>query len=221
MIDIGTVNNYIQIGLWVGAAIAYSRKMWKDRRIEPPFTSFRNRLIGYALIAGLLISSASLYYNLKPRTVVQTVYIPQPTPARIIMGWGDVSGKNCSVSVDPTGLLKYRDAYEVGVICGFTDPAIDKFEDQNVTITPLYTIGLQPFDIATPWSKPMAAALEKAAQEAKRLSHNPCAAGAIPTWFEVVVLPKGTNIADIHKLSDVPRFGGIILSQQQNRPPTA
>ncbi len=38
-------------------------------------------------------------------------------------------------------------------------------------------------------------------------------AGTVDVWFETVLLPKNFDIAKIKTLSDVPRYGGLILSE--------
>jgi hypothetical protein len=215
MADLGTAINYVQVALWLYGSFVWVRKMVRDKKFElDPFGHIGNRLIGYAIAAGLLISSASLYYNYRPRTVTQTTYVQQPLPPAIIQGWGDTSGKNCTVQINPGAVYRYKDTDEIAVACGFVNSGVDKFEDDTITITPLYTIGLQPFALSAPWSKSMAALLEKAGREVKIAEHNQCASAEIPTWYELILLPKGTQISDIHKLSDIPRFGGLILSQQ-------
>jgi hypothetical protein len=35
----------------------------------------------------------------------------------------------------------------------------------------------------------------------------------IAIWNEVLLIPKTSNPSNVHRLSDVPRYGGAILSQ--------
>jgi hypothetical protein len=36
----------------------------------------------------------------------------------------------------------------------------------------------------------------------------------VSTWREALLIPKGTDMNIIHRLSDVPKYGGKILKQQ-------
>jgi hypothetical protein len=212
--DLGTINNYVQVILWVGAGIAYVRKVLKDRKLEMPFSDLHNRLIGYALVIGLVISSASLYYTHKPR--IQTVYVPTPVlKPRIIIGWGPL-GLNCGFTINAVPLMIFADKDDVAMVCGMSDATRDKLEDDRITISSLFTILPQNIDILSPYSAPMAEALKKFQDDSLKnvpASQKNQTSFVVPIWYEVAVLPKGTNPKDIHKLSDIPRYGGEILSQ--------
>jgi hypothetical protein len=42
----------------------------------------------------------------------------------------------------------------------------------------------------------------------------PGARYSVSTWYETILLPKGTDRTNIRQLADVPRYGGKILSQE-------
>jgi hypothetical protein len=208
--DLGTINNYVQVVLWVGAGIGYARKMLKDRKLEMPFNDLHNRLIGYALLAGLAISSASLYYTYRPR--IQTIYVPTPiAKPRIIVGWGP-PGPNCGFVIDAAPLVIFADKNNVAMVCGMSDATRDKYEDERITVSSPFTIQPQMLSISAPYSALMADAVNKARENTPTPTRDKSNV-AVPIWYEVVVIPKGTNLSDIHKLSDIPRYGGEILSQ--------
>jgi hypothetical protein len=83
------------------------------------------------------------------------------------------------------------------------DPTVDKFEDQRITVSALRTIAIGPIEITTPLSKPMS-------DELKQL--NAAGVKQFSEWHEVVLLPKGTPVSEIRKLSDVRRYQGKILT---------
>lgn len=75
--DWGSINNLIQDGLWLAGGVVWLRKMHKDRKVEMPFgVGFWTA--GVLITIGLIISSFSLYFSLKPRTIVRTVTMERP-----------------------------------------------------------------------------------------------------------------------------------------------
>jgi hypothetical protein len=84
-------------------------------------------------------------------------------------------------------------------------------------VTPMFTIRPEDMEILAVSSQKMRDAGNKMFDEAfpgvppdQRVGKKI----VIGVWAEVVLVPKGTNIANIQKLNDVPKYGGKILSQE-------
>lgn len=219
--EVGTIVAWIQLAVWLSAAAVGIGKIIKRSREKDRLEELNLSQKGiYALLVlGLLVSSASLYFNYRPRivekTVVQTVQEP---PRQIFKAWGSTDPTKCFSVLDTVRLMNYADKYDVAVICGLTDPTVDKFEDQRITVSSTYTIRPGDLEIAAPLSMAMTNAVQHLRDEAvKSLPTKPKRGTVItlqiPMWYETVLILKGTLAADIRKLSDVPRYGGKILSQ--------
>src|SRR2546426_2358049 len=113
---------------------------------------------------------------------------------QIVVAWGSVEG--CREDINGKALMDYQDKYKVAFICGLKDDTKDKFEDEDVTVSSLFTIR-PSIEIRVPLSSKMAA--RKAATRSTAI------------WYETILLPNGTDVSLIHRVSDVPRYGGKIL----------
>lgn len=127
-------------------------------------------------------------------------------------------GASCAGTIDATKLsLRLRSKYEIALACGFVDPSTDAFKDDRITVSPLFT----PQDavvIVVPMRKVMADALERDRQDAVKRSAAPKGAQLTlgnTIWFKGVLLPKGTDVSSIHRLSDVPTHGGELRDGPQ------
>jgi hypothetical protein len=135
----------------------------------------------------------------------------QPTILRQTL----VGGQLCGGSVDVSQLKRFGADYDVALMCGFNDPTVDRFEDHRTTITKPFGIHAQA-DLL-PMSRPYSAVMTETIQ--KTLESVKIPKGAIvnvnvSTWTEIVLVRRGTGTSDIHKLSDVVKHGGKILSQE-------
>jgi hypothetical protein len=134
---------------------------------------------------------------------------------RVIIGWGG-AGSVCSSLINSAPYLELRDKFNVVVACCITDPTTDKFEDHRITLSAPFTIRPDPIEITVPWTKEMndtiTAMKKEAISQMPKAQRNQTNANAIavPVWYQVFLLPKGTPISDIHRLSDIARFGGVI-----------
>ncbi len=217
--DLGTANNYIQLVIWIVGGIVWVRKMRRDKKLPISALNQSARLAGYGIMAGLVISSFSLYFNFQPRIVERVVIqtVQQPPKQRIITGWGYPDISHCVAILNSAPLMEYSEKYDVAVVCGIIDPKVDKYQDQRITISQAFTIRPGAIDIETPSAKSMLDAVENIKKES--LKGFPAKKGTkirmqLPMWYEAVLIPKGMGVADIRKLADVPRYGGRILPQE-------
>jgi hypothetical protein len=135
----------------------------------------------------------------------------------VLLGWGGPT-PFCNAQVNGLRLVELRDKYAVAVVCGLPQDGVDRFEDKKITVSSLYTISAEPILSHTAYSVEMAQHVKGETEKFLKLngmSEMPAGMTVnIPQWYEVVVLPKQTDISDIYRLSDVTRYGGKILSQE-------
>jgi hypothetical protein len=197
--DFQSLTTWIQWGIWLVAAYAAIKK--RNFFLQNQISL---KTIYAAIAIGLLLSSLSLYFNYRPRiierTVVQTV--EKGEKPRVIVSWGAGDVAACAERLDLTSIVNYTDKFEVTAICGIEDASVDRFEDQRITISSLRTIIAGQINVVTPLSKEMLTAVKQL---------NAVGIKNYSQWNEVVLLPKGTLVSDIHKLSDVHRYQGKIL----------
>jgi hypothetical protein len=140
--------------------------------------------------------------------------IALPSKQKIILTWG-AEAPNCILSLNGAALMEFAGESNVVMACGITDDRVDKFEDENITLSSPFTIHSAVIDISAPYSARMAATADRLYQEATRNLPAPPKINVrlqIRIWNEVVIVPKGTNMSDIRKLSDVARHRGRVLS---------
>jgi hypothetical protein len=135
--------------------------------------------------------------------------------ADILVNWGTGADNGwCQGIVDGAQLAGYQDKYRIALVCGMSDPTIDRISDTRITISQLFTIQPQLIGITAPFSQTMSDAVKKNLEQAIKTRMPP--AGGIVTvswypWYQVVLLPVGADPSDIHRLSDVSHYGGILL----------
>jgi hypothetical protein len=96
----------------------------------------------------------------------------------------------------------------LAVVCGIVDPTVDKFTDDRVTISSVYTIHAnQSISIAKPRSKEMNQAVLEMVANAGPIGTSV----SVSTWYEAVLVPKDIDMSAIHRLADIPKYGGKIL----------
>jgi hypothetical protein len=139
--------------------------------------------------------------------------------AQVIVGWGSTDPTTCTAELNGAALVEYIEKHNAVLICGITDPTVDKQEDHRITISTARTILMGNMVVSTPFSEIMGSAIQKLKDDALKKqipkpqqSKNGCDSPMVNLWYEVAVLPKGTNPNDITRLSDVHRYGGKVLS---------
>lgn len=139
---------------------------------------------------------------------------------QVIVGIG-TPGQLCSAVVNGVGLMEYAEKYNLVVVCGIADSAVDKYEDTRITVSTARTLS-PPFqnniEVSTPYSEKMG----KAVKEIKdNILKNIPAPGrsklevTVPVWYEVAVVPKGVSPTEVTRLSDVHKYGGKLLSTER------
>jgi hypothetical protein len=133
----------------------------------------------------------------------------------IIKAWGAPAGSNlCTVMIDGSQLVKWSIEYRVAFVCGFTDPTVDKYEDMRITVSAPFSIHPGDIEMSVHFSDAMMEKQKEIISQATRNMPKGVLVGVpLSTWNEVVLLRTGPNVADIRRLSDVPRYNGAVLSQ--------
>jgi hypothetical protein len=142
---------------------------------------------------------------------------PLPTLESLLLGWGSDDPGWCIVKVDGTQLLKWKEKYNVGFICAFEDATLDKFEDDRISVSPSFSIHQGEIRMVIPWSPKMSDVADRRFEEAKKAlpkeaSKNPPHL-RVQVWNEIILIAKSSKVSDIHRLSDVARYGGAVVSQ--------
>lgn len=147
---------------------------------------------------------------------------PTPTALQVFKAWGTNRPDQCLAVLNGSFLVDWSSKYDVGFVCGFEDSSLDKFEDTRITFSPAFTIHSGDIEITVNYSKEM--------KEKKQTWVNAVAARtpkaarigivSISTreWYEPVLYPRHLNRSDIHKLSDIRRYGGVLISQGLPKP---
>jgi hypothetical protein len=114
--------------------------------------------------------------------------------------------------------MKWSAEYNVAFACGIPDSRVDKFEDEQIAASRPFTIF--PGDIAmdAPFSAGLIQRQKDLVDEARKGLPKNTPKGTrfdvpVPMWNELLLLPKAVKSSDIHKLSDITRYGGVLTSQ--------
>ena len=130
---------------------------------------------------------------------------------------------SCNGEVNGALLMRFQEKYDVALACGIADPTIDKYRDERITVSRPFTIRDQTIAITVPFNSAMAEAIKKARDDfMKGLTQQKPPKGTVVfgiqqmmIWNNLLLLPKGADVAGIHRLSDVPRHGGQVLEVPQ------
>lgn len=133
-----------------------------------------------------------------------------------IVAWSPTpDGSGCFAAIDASKLpAQFRTGFEIALVCGFIDPAVDQLKDTRISVSQLFT-PKDALSISVPFSKIMAESLTKD-QEAtvEKLQLHPKRGTPIgllnEIWMKVVLVPKGTDTSNIHRLADATVVGGKI-----------
>jgi hypothetical protein len=136
-----------------------------------------------------------------------------------VKAWGAPGGsRRCNEIFDGAALMPWSSKYNIAVTCGLEDPTIDRFENTNITVSRPFFIRPGDIVISAPYSPAMVSVENHVIEEVRKSIPPTTPKGTLfsvsaQQWYEPVLLAKNTDVADIHKLSDVPKFGGAIISQ--------
>ena len=178
-------------------------------------------MLAAVVMAALLLSW--FMWNTENRLNHLAASLHTETPSRPVTeetlklsGWGtDPTFSTCNGTIDASRLLpEEKGKFEIGLVCGFSDPSGDPLKDTRISVSRLFT----PQDsliIAVPFSQAMSDGLNDYEKEAiKRFFPNAKkgteANVVMDLWVRTVLLPKGFDVSQIHKLEDVTLNGGRI-----------
>lgn len=165
-----------------------------NREKDSAKTTTREKIM-LALIIGALLSSAYGYYRV-------TWKIGGAAP--LIQGWGVTTPFQCIATVTASMLMPWREKYDFVVVCGYNDPTQDMVETTQIGVSPRFTIRPDSISVKFPVSRDMLEAREKKKKASPK--------GLSAIWYQVALLPKGTDVSNIKHLSDIPRYGGVFTS---------
>jgi len=170
--------------------------------------------IGF-LVAVAVVTWGTLAYDYYDRHQKGS---PVTLSGPLLKAWGGI-GTDCRLTVDGSQLVKWSDKYNVAFVCGITDLKVDKFEDERITVNTPFTIYPGDIQMVIPFSKQMLDLQSTIIDEVRKSLPKNTPKGTpfgvpIPTWNELVLLSKTTKSTDIHRLSDIPRYGGYVISKQ-------
>jgi hypothetical protein len=136
-------------------------------------------------------------------------------PGHLRLAWGDpeAPGFYCTVKIDGSLILKLKDKYDVALLCGLVDSGVDKYRDTHISVGSARTIQNGEMEIVIPVSKSMHNAGNEMLGSTLK-DQSPESKAVIGEWFEVVLVPVGTNMETIHTLSEVKLRGGRVLSEE-------
>jgi len=153
--------------------------------------------------------------------ILITAYATGSVPT-VIGSWAD-DGKACQDAIDTSKLVSFKSKYHVVLICGLTDPTTDRLEDIRIGVSSPFNITGGPIVISANHGKEMAAAFPTtialspqpppATTTESSSPSQPIQTVNLQIWHEAVLVPKGTDLSRIKRLSDVPKYGGKILRQ--------
>jgi len=132
--------------------------------------------------------------------------------------WSSPDNSSCSAGIDASKLpTDFTDKFEIALVCGYIDPSVDQMKDTRITISQLFT-PQNAISISVPFSKTMSEALAQDRRSfVNRIQPRPPRGSKIPIvnnlWMRAVLLPKGFDISNVHRLSDVTANGGKIGAQ--------
>jgi hypothetical protein len=139
---------------------------------------------------------------------------PMAEPALTFVGWtADQSG--CQAQIDASRLPdEARSKFDLAIVCGFSDPSTDQLKDTRITVSQLFTVQ-NTVMVAAAFGSAMLEALardQKSAIEKLqfRLPSGMKLQVANTVWIKAILLPKGFDAGNIHRLADVPMNGGRV-----------
>jgi hypothetical protein len=120
---------------------------------------------------------------------------------KVIDAWG-AQPPLCAALIETSRLITFANKYKIAFVCGIPDATQDKFEDDRVTVSNLFTITPNPVAIVAPYSGRMQVFAKSLSGPDNK---------AISTWYEAILLPSDVSSDKITKLSDVVKLGGKII----------
>lgn len=164
----------------------------------------RNRFLVTAVLgAGIwILLGYNIYLRLygKPAT---------SSAGPVLLGWGSAAAY-CNATINGSLLMPWSTKFDLAAICGVTDPTRDKYEDTRITVTPGFSIHAENIVISVPFSSSTGQAVDEAVKMAAPGAPNGTAV-QLSFWIELFLIPKNTDLTNIHRISDVARYGGVLV----------
>ena len=126
----------------------------------------------------------------------------------IVAGWGSVGFPGCAMHFNTVPLARFANDFVLVLLCGVGDATMDRHEDTEITISSPFGIFDRDLQIAVDYSPQMLQHIERLRGDTST---------PIGIWHQPVLLPIGIDGQQVRKLSDVNRFGGIMIV---GRPPS-
>lgn len=139
---------------------------------------------------------------------------------RVLVGYGAESGVVCMATINLAVLIEFQDKYDALVVCGLVDQTVDRMTDKRTSLSPPFVIRREVAAATWQLSPEMAEGQNKLAapvREQLRKMKIPESLGLTAVtnkWYEVILLPKGTNQGEIRSLLDATYHGGKLLAQE-------
>lgn len=161
VMEISTIVDWIQLGIWGIAALIYILKRAK--------TMSSDKWLGVLVSIGIIFSAFSLWlqYTNKPNGTRQVLV------KDVLVAWGTNQPLQCQAHVDTAQLMAFREKYDVVVICGLIDVTVDRFKDRKITVSPRITIRRDIIPISFPTTKDMSEAIKAQVAQARREQNIP------------------------------------------------
>jgi hypothetical protein len=117
---------------------------------------------------------------------------------RTITSWStDRRLGGCLAGLDVSNIQRFKNKYDVAVVCGIQSPNIDRMTDKGVSISLNFNIPPNSFEIL--------------AQFSNEMNKSILSGSVVTMWFMTILVPKGTDMSIIHNLMDVRKYNGKIL----------
>lgn len=158
-------------------------------------------------------------WNLEGRLATIAASVTTPTiedkTGLVLRGW-TADKEHCTANIDASRMPQdMRDKMEIAMVCGLVSSRVDQMKQETITVSQLFT-PRQGLQISASVSKAM---LEDVQRERdlvlQNIAKNKIPEKALvqisyPLWFKILLLPKGFDTSNIHRLSDVYANGGMI-----------
>src|SRR5229473_4767773 len=172
-----------------------------------------NRRRFLVTLSAIMFAWIAVAYDLYLHHIADTSS-PIPNWEEAVEQWGALSANdpNCNVILDGSRLMRLASTYDVALVCGVIDATMDKFNDKRIAVSGLFSIHPAAIPISALRTDEMTQAIQKQISDAARITPKTTVIEVpIRTWYEIALLPTGTDVTDIHRMSDVARYKGIIL----------
>jgi hypothetical protein len=175
------------------------------------------------LLYGVFLFGASIWSRVRPKPLSASED-NRPTLRGMVIVGQSLANNSYEATINGAALRDFQKDYKLVVVCGNNDPTVDKLEDTRISKSQAYTITSSQFKTALSFTRAQTEerdlTIERLKDEFRR--ENPGVPKNTPIlipiqyshWHETVLLPKDVSVAEIRKLSDVPRHGGKVLSHE-------